>query len=108
MTIYDYTTAGGKNLIKEYIDNLPSAEKARILDIRREINESGLAAISKLKTRQLRGKLYEIKVHQNRMMYVLIDSESIAFLNICKKQKRKAEKYEINKAISRGIEEGLL
>ncbi len=35
MEIYDYTTAGGKNLIIEYIDNLPKQEKLELYDIRK-------------------------------------------------------------------------
>ncbi len=32
MDIYDYTTTGGKNLIMEYIENLPDTLKAEVLD----------------------------------------------------------------------------
>jgi len=34
-------------------------------------------------------------------MYVLHDSENIYFLHACKKQKNKAEKFELEKAINR-------
>lgn len=37
MDIFDYATAGGKNLITEYIDELPIAERLEIYDIRNEI-----------------------------------------------------------------------
>lgn len=33
-------------------------------------------------------------------MYILADSDNIYFLHICKKQKGKAEKHEIEKAIT--------
>ncbi len=44
MTIYDYTTAGGKNLILDYIADLPPAPKAEILAVRQLIGEKGLEA----------------------------------------------------------------
>lgn len=108
MNIYDYVTSGGKNLILEYIYNLPDIEKAEIIDIRNEIEKSGLEAFQKLNTRQLRGKFWEIKVSQTRIMYVVINHDSVAFLHICKKQKGKAEKKEINTALKRAKGEELL
>ncbi len=108
MEIFDYITAGGKNVITEYIDSLPENEKLELYDIRKEIRSSGLDAFEKLKTRQLRGKLWEIKSSQTRIMYVIISKNGVAFLHICKKQKGKAEKQEIEKALRRAKEEGLL
>lgn len=108
MDIYDYKTSGGKNLIIEYIDKLPKAERLEMYDIRNEIRESGLDAFEKLITRQLRGKLWEIKASQTRIMYVIIDHNGVAFLHICKKQKGKAEKKELEKALKRAKSEGLL
>ncbi len=108
MEILDYATSGGKNLITTYIDGLSKAEQLELYDIRREIKENGLDAFEKLNTRQLRGKLWEIKVSQSRIMYVIINEKSVAFLHICKKQKGKAEKQELEKAIQRAKKEGLL
>ncbi|ADL34898.1 hypothetical protein bpr_I2165 [Butyrivibrio proteoclasticus B316] len=108
MDIFDYATAGGKNLITEYIDELLIAERLEIYDIRNEIRDKGLDAFEKLNTRQLRGKLWEIKSSQTRIMYVVINQDGVAFLHICKKQKGKAEKLEIDKAIRRAKREGLL
>ena len=108
MEIYDYKTAGGKNLITDYIESLPKPEKLELYDIRREIRKSGLDAFEKLDTRQLRGKLWEIRASQTRIMYVIIDKDGVAFLHICKKQKGKAEKQELEKAIQRAKSEGLL
>ena len=89
MNIYDYTTSGGKNLIMEYIDALPAASKAEVLATRQQIREKGIEAFSLLVTRQLYKKLWEIKISQERVMYVIQDQESVFFLNICKKQKGK-------------------
>ena len=108
MDIYDYQTEGGKNLITEYIDKLPRMERLELYDIRNEIRETGFDAFEKLNTRQLHGKLWEIKSMQTRVMYVIIDKDSVAFLHICKKQKDRAEKQELDKAIRRAKAEGLL
>ena len=108
MDIYDYSTSGGKNLITEYIDSLPQNERLAIYDARKEIRENGLLAFIKLNTRQLRGKLWEIKISQTRIMYIIISENAVFFLNICKKQKGKAKKTELDKAIKRAKSEGLL
>jgi phage-related protein len=108
LDIYDYTTAGGKNLIMDYIDALPAATKAEILASRQLIQEKGIEAFSLLVTRQLFKKLWEIKISQERIMYVIQDQDSVYFLNICKKQKGKAEKQELEKAKKRAKAAGLL
>ena len=65
-------------------------------------------AFEKLDTRQLRGKLWERKLSQNRIMYVIMNKDAVAFLHICKKQKGKAEKQDLDKALNRARKENLL
>jgi len=106
MKIIDYHTAGGKNLIKEYLSSLPRTECNVGYAIRHKIVKSGLAALDELDTRQLKGKLWEIKFSQNRIMYVIADKDNIYFLHACKKQKGKAENFELEKGIRRAKEAG--
>ena len=108
MDIYDYTTRGGKNVITNYIDKLSAKERLEIYDIRQEIRKHGMDAFEKIDTRQLRGKLWEIRVLQTRIMYVIVDASGVAFLHICKKQKGKAEKQKIEKALERAKRENLI
>ena len=108
MDIYDYTTRGGKNVITNYIDKLSAKERLEIYDIRQEIRKHGMDAFEKIDTRQLRGKLWEIRVSQTRIIYVIVDTNGVAFLHICKKQKGKAEKQEIEKALERAKRENLI
>ena len=108
MDIYDYTTRGGKNVITNYIDKLSAKERLEIYDIRQEIRKHGMDAFEKIDTRQLRGKLWEIRVSQTRIMYVIVATNGVAFLHICKKQKGKAEKQEIEKALERAKRENLI
>ena len=107
MEIFDYKTAGGKNVIFEYINSLPKKERAEGIRIRRSIRHKGLAAFDELDTRQLKGKLWEIKFYDNRIMYVLYDEKNVYFLHICQKQKNKAEKFELEKAVKRARRAGL-
>ena len=75
--------------------------------IRHMIGSKGLAAFSELDARQLRGKLWEVKFSQNRIMYIIADGDNIYMLHACKKQKEKAEQFEIDTAIQRAKENGL-
>ncbi len=106
MNIHDYCTTGGKNVIKEYLSSLPDKERDIGYHIRHMIVKRGLNAIEELDTRQLRGKLWEIKFSHNRIMYVIADAENIYFLHACQKQKGKAEQFELEKAIQRAKENG--
>jgi len=106
MNIHDYKTAGGKNLIKEFLSALPETERFVGYHIRHMIVKRGLDALKELDTRQLKGKLWEIKFSKNRIMYVIADSENIHFLHACKKQKGKAELFELRTAINRAKEKG--
>ena len=108
MNIHDYHTDGGKNLIKEYLSLLPVDERRIGYSIRHNLILYGLQALEQLNTRQLQGKLWEIKFSKNRIMYVLKDDDNIYFLHACKKQKGKAERFELNKAIQRAKEVNLL
>lgn len=92
----------------EYVDALPAETKTEILAIRQLITDKGTEAFSLLVTRQLYKKLWEIKISQERIMYMIKDQDSVYFLNICKKQKGKAEKQEPEKAKKRAKAAGLL
>ena len=107
MEIIEYQTAGGKNLIQDYIDGLPLRERLAFDQIRLKIMDDGALALKVLNTRQLRGKLWEIKFSQNRILYAIRDGETIYFLHACKKQKSKAEKLDLDKAIRRAKEFGI-
>lgn len=102
MNVHHYETSGGKDLILDYVDKLSTQEKAEALNILGNLQTDGLEALEYLDTRQLKGKLWEIKFYrQNRIMYVVADEENIYLLHVCKKQKGKAEKFELDKAVRR-------
>ncbi len=102
MNVHHYETRGGKDIILEYIDELPKNEKAEGLTILEKLEDEGFAALDVLNTRQLRAKLWEIKFYDNnRIMYVIADGENMYLVHVCKKQKGKAERFELDKAIKR-------
>ncbi|MDW7670624.1 MAG: type II toxin-antitoxin system RelE/ParE family toxin [Bacillota bacterium] len=105
MNVWFYTTRGGKNVIKEFINHLPIYEKAEGMAIIEGLEENGIPYLDILNTRQLDRKLWEIKFYRhNRIMYVLMDDDNIYLLHACKKQKGKAETFELNKAKKRALE----
>lgn len=105
MNIYTYETKGGKDLIKEYLDKLPKKESAEGYFIIKSLEKEGAPFLEMLNTRQLEGKLWEIKFYRhNRVMYFLLDKENLYLLHACKKQKGKAEKFELDKAKQRLVE----
>ena len=111
MTFGSYKTAGGKDLIIDYIESLPIKEKAEGYYIIEQLEKEGSAALEYLNTRQIRqirqfrGKLWEIKFfRQNRIFYVLPDQDNIYLLHACKKQKDRAERHEVEKALARAKE----
>lgn len=106
MVILDYHTSGGKNVIIEYIENLPIRKKVFAYRIREKISKNGLEIFEILETRQLRGKLYEIKFLDQRIIYVVKDAKSVYFLHICKKQKGKTMKKDLDTALRRAKEIG--
>jgi len=106
MNVYTYKTKGDKDLIYDYINNLPVNEQSKGLELIKQIKDDGSKALRLMDTRQLRKKLYEIKFSNNRLMYVIADEDNIYILHACKKQKGKAEVFEINKALKRAKELG--
>jgi phage-related protein len=101
MQVFTYTTRGDKDLIYGFINSLPTAQQTKGHEIICAIEKDGIKALEFMDTRQLRKKLYEIKFSKNRLMYVIEDEDNMYILHACKKQKGKAEEFEINKAIKR-------
>lgn len=105
MNVFTYCTSGGKDLIREFLDSLTKRESAEGYFILQELENQGVDFLKNLNTRQLERKLWEIKFpRHNRIFYVLVDENNIYLLHGCKKQKGKAEKFELDKAIRRAKE----
>jgi len=111
MNIIDYETAGGKNLIRDFLKNLPEPERYDGYHVRHVVHKKGMHAFEDgdIEARQLRGKLWEIKFYNdNRYAFVVVaEEDSIYFLHAFKKQKNKTEKFELDTALARMKEYGL-
>ena len=104
MRVYNYQTAGGKDLIQEYIDKLSSDEAADGASVIKNIKDDKL---DELKTSHWQGKIYEIYFYRhNRLFYVTIEDTDIYLLHACKKQKNKTEKKDVDIVIRRAKELG--
>lgn len=102
MKLLTYHTSGGKDLIIEFLDSLPKDEAALGYAILEMLADRGFEALEALDTRQIRGKLWEIKFRRkNRIFYAVVESGCVYLLHACKKQKGKAETHEIQTALQR-------
>ena len=108
MKIIDYMTLGGKNVILDYIMSLPVKTKTKILILRKEIESNDKTIFEKLDTKKLFGKLYEIRLSNQRIAYVVVENDKVYFLHIFQKQKNKTEKNDINLAIERAKRKGVI
>ena len=104
MNVHHYSTAGGKDLILDYINNL---SKAEIID--------GLSVLDKFENDELdtlliktwQGKINEIYFYKhNRLFYVVVDGKDAYMLHACRKQKNKTEKRDSDIVIKRAKELG--
>ena len=102
MKIYDFCTSSGKDVIEDYFEKQSQKVQLEYSEIREAIREYGFKAFKEfLSTRQLRGKLWEIKFSNERIAYVFLNEDSVLFVHAFKKQKSKTEKSDIKLAEKR-------
>ncbi|MDO8527949.1 MAG: type II toxin-antitoxin system RelE/ParE family toxin [Deltaproteobacteria bacterium] len=89
----------GRKPVFEYLLGLSKNDRARIYDVFGEIKYNGLNAQAVF--RQIDGKLWELKISQYRLFYVLIDREEMVLLHAYKKQGRKLPLRERDTALNR-------
>ena len=107
MNVFNFTTKGGKDVIEEYLDSLQKGERLKGYNTIKLLQDHGIAALEELNTRQIESKLWEIKfTYNDRMFYVVADEYDLYIVHACKKQKGKAEKFELETAKKRVKELG--
>lgn len=99
-----YVTAAGASPVEKYLAGLDSKERAVVLDTLTALEEEGLGAAG-VTTRQLAGKLWELKAPQQRVFYVVLTGPEMVLLHACKKQGQKARAGDISLAEKRMKEE---
>jgi len=102
MNVHTYETAGGKDLILEYISGL---SKPEIIDGLTVLENFENDDFDKLNKKQWRGKVWEVYFYKNnRIFYVAIDDIDVYMLHACRKQKNKTEKVDKEIVIKRAKE----
>jgi len=105
MNVHRYKTAGGKDLILDFIKSLNRDEKAEGIYILNKLELGSIDDLNSLDIKPIEGKVWEIRFRRfNRIFYVLQENENIYLLHGCKKQKNAAENKDINLAIKRAKE----
>lgn len=105
MIVHTYVTAGGKDLIREYLDSLNKEERAEGYKILSLLESGSFEIMDSLDLKPIEGKVWEIRFRRhNRLFYVLLDKENIYLLHACKKQKNTTENKDKALAIKRSRE----
>ena len=100
MLIDSFKSAGGKDLIIDFIDSLDKFEKAEGYLLLEHLEEIESIDDCIFYTKKIQGKVWEIKFkNHNRIFYVLCNKNYIYLLHACKKQKNKTERHDKELAI---------
>ena len=104
MTVHNWGTTGGKDLIRDYIRKLSANERIAGFSVLEALEENRL---DELEIKPWRGKISEIKFYKfNRIFYVIADGEDMYLLHACGKQKNKTETRDSELVIKRAKELG--
>ncbi len=86
--------------VKDFLDQLQKQSRAEVYAVLEDVKEYGLKA-PLVSMRQIQGKLWEIRISQTRIFYVMIEREMMILLHAYKKQGQKAPRHEIETALRR-------
>jgi phage-related protein len=106
MNVYRYRTAGGKDLILDYISGLGKMEIVDGLSVLEKFEQGVLDSLT---IKPWQGKVCEVYFYKhNRIFYVIVDGQDVYMLHACRKQKNKTEKRDSEIVIKRAKELGKL
>lgn len=100
MQIIFYTTPSGRNTVAEYLQTLDMALRAVIFEALEDIERHGFESPG-VRFRHLEGKLWEIKIRNQRILYTLAGSDKMVLVHAYKKQGQKLPKKERDVALRR-------
>jgi phage-related protein len=104
MNVHHYHTAGGKDLILNYINSLSKMEIVDGLSILEKFEQGDFDALT---IKPWKGKVNEVYFYKhNRIFYVIVDGQDVYLLHACRKQKNKTEKRDGELVIKRARELG--
>lgn len=106
-TLVYYQSRRGTSPIRAYLDQLPSRERARVVDALDDLEEFG-TFLGMPHVRPLHGTpLWELRIRgrvQHRVFYVAIQNRRILLLHAFTKKTQRTPTREIQTALSRFIE----
>jgi len=100
MRVVHYVTLAGADPVGKYLDDLPDREAAPITAARAAVEAYGLNAAG-VSTRQLRGRLWELRVGAHRLLFVALAGGTVVLLHAYRKASQRAPRGEIETAIAR-------
>lgn len=104
MDVHHHTTAGGKDLIMDYINSL---SKPEIIDGLSVLDHFKKDELDQLNLKPWKGKVWEVYFYKhNRIFYVAIEDKDVYLLHACRKQKNKTEKADSDIVIARAKDLG--
>ncbi len=107
MKVRFYQKDNGKQPVAEFLQELPTDDRARIVACLQNVEKLGFDS-PRVIFRQIRGQLWEIKIKTHRsgyrLFYVCVKGSRIVLLHAYKKQSQKAPRKEIEVAEKRMLE----
>lgn len=88
--------------MRDYINTLPARERDEWDETLTLLGIFGLD--SPVSLRQLRGKLWEIRVGRHRVAYVLVSGPEMVLLHAFKKQGQRTPRRDLDLAVQRATE----
>ncbi|MCI0672921.1 MAG: type II toxin-antitoxin system RelE/ParE family toxin [Myxococcaceae bacterium] len=98
---YYASPISGREYVREYINALPSKERAQVLSELLDVQGAESLSEAGVVTRQIKGKLWELKVSAERVFYVVISGPEMVLLHAYRKRGQKAPLREIEVATER-------
>ncbi len=86
--------------VEDFLDGLPPERRAEVDAVLEDLKDYGLDA-PLVSMRQIKGKLWELRIKQIRIFYVMVGSNTMVLLHAYKKQTQKAPQREIETALGR-------
>ena len=102
MLISYFTSASGAQPVRKYIEALNRTARAKVDAAVLHISKHGIDG--EVNARQIKGKLWELKLDAQRIFYVVISGPQMVLLHAYQKQSQKAPRGEIETAERRFAE----
>lgn len=104
MRIRFWTSSSGRSPVEDWLHALPIEDRAKVAAVLVEIEEVGWQAAG-CEFRQIKSKLWEIKIHAPRggfrLFYVIVTGPEMILLHALRKATRKTPKKDVDLALQR-------